>query len=107
MILKLVGALPYLHYSGARMGVDVGWFEKRTTVNGFQPIPASAWLFEKGLKNDAKVWEHSVGLPNDDAVLTLFGHSGPIEEWDEASPNEPELDPEEFTLRRKYWPRKR
>jgi hypothetical protein len=83
------------------------WFKKKTAVNGFQAVPASAWLFEKGLKEDAKVWEHSVGLPNYDAVLTLLVIREPIEEWDEASPNEPELDPGEFTLKRKYWPRKR
>lgn len=83
------------------------WFKKRTTVNGFQPVPASAWLFEKGLGKDAKVWEHSVGLPNYDAVLTLLVIREPIEEWDDASPNEPELEPEEFTLQRKHWPRKR
>jgi hypothetical protein len=32
----------------------------------------SAWLFEKGLKDGALIWEHSVPLPNYGAVLSLL-----------------------------------
>jgi hypothetical protein len=47
-------------------------------------------------------------LPLTFAVSRLFGTIiKQIEEWDEANPDEPELDPGEFTLRRKRWPTKR
>ena len=43
-----------------------------------QPVPAAAWLFEKGLRPDARVWETAIGLPAYDAVLSLLVLREPI-----------------------------
>jgi hypothetical protein len=78
-------------------------FEGRPVPATFESVPASAWLFETGLKPDARILEHSVPMPNYDGVLTLLLISEEIE--DRASePLLEQLDPEEFTLRRKTWP---
>jgi hypothetical protein len=47
-------------------------FKKQSVPDGLESVPASAWLFEKGLKTNAVIWEHSVALPTYDAVLTLL-----------------------------------
>jgi hypothetical protein len=36
------------------------------------PVPASAWLYEKGLQERAQIWEQSVGLKKYGAVLSLL-----------------------------------
>jgi hypothetical protein len=36
------------------------------------PVPASAWLYEKGLQERAQIWEQSVGLKSYGAVLSLL-----------------------------------
>jgi hypothetical protein len=47
-------------------------FEGRPVPPTFESVPASAWLFEKGLKPDARILEHSIPMPNYDGVLTLL-----------------------------------
>jgi hypothetical protein len=47
-------------------------FKKQSAPDGLESGPASAWLFEKGLKTNAVIWEHSIALPTYDAVLTLL-----------------------------------
>lgn len=79
-------------------------FRGKTIPTTFERVPASAWLFEKGLRSDAEIMEQSVLLPNYHAVLTLLMIIEEIEEWDNG---EQELDPEEFTLRRKRWPERK
>jgi hypothetical protein len=56
-----------------------GRFKKQSVPDGLEPVPASAWLFEKGLKKDAKIWEQSVGLPGYEAVLSLLVMREPVE----------------------------
>jgi hypothetical protein len=78
-------------------------FQGRPVPTTFESVSASAWLFEKGLMPDARILEHSVPMPSYDGVLTLLWISEEIEDH----PSEPlleELDPDEFTLRRKTWP---
>ena len=82
-------------------------FKRKPVPDELRPVPASAWLFEKGLKADARVWEHSVPLPNYDAVLTLLVVRDAIESWNDDPDTLDELDPREFTLDRKRWPSKR
>jgi hypothetical protein len=82
-------------------------FRKQSVPDGFESVPASAWLFEKGLMEAARIWEHSVALPSYEAVLTLLVIRERIEAWDDSEPNERELDPREFTLDRTRWPAKR
>jgi len=79
-------------------------FEGKAVPSSFESVPASAWLFEKGLKSDARILEHSIPLPGYEAVLSLLLIPEPIEEWDDSGTSLDELDPEEFTLRRKTWP---
>src|SRR5580704_6577026 len=43
-----------------------------------QSLPAAAWLFEKGLRPGARIWEAMVGLPTYGAVLSLLVLRDPI-----------------------------
>jgi hypothetical protein len=52
-----------------------------------------------------RVLEHSIRLPNYNAVLTLLWFQLRDGGFDEDPPNLEDLDPEDFTLRRKRWPR--
>jgi Zn-dependent peptidase ImmA (M78 family) len=79
-------------------------FEGKAVPPSFESVPASAWLFEKGLRSDARILEHSIPLLGYEAVLSLLFIPEPIEEWDDTGTTLDELDPEEFTLRRKSWP---
>lgn len=75
------------------------------TVSDAGTVSADAWLYEQNLVEGARVWEHSVYLRSYNAVLTLLEIRDRIEkqsEYDEDLLEE--LDPEEFTLRRKKWP---
>ena len=69
-----------------------------------ESVPASAWLFASGLREDSQILEHSVPV-SDTAVLTLLLIDEAIEV--EESGGLDELDPNEFTLRRTRWPEKK
>lgn len=73
-----------------------------------EPVPAYEWIEHPRILEGAEIWEQSVRLPWYDSVLTLLWVRREImkEEREEDSLL-PELDPEEFTLRRKRWPGKR
>ena len=81
-------------------------FEGSDAPDDFAEIPVETWLDRRDAERVLRALEHSICLPNYDAVLTLlwfqlrdFG-----DEEDNAA-NLEELDPEDFTLRRKRWPR--
>jgi Zn-dependent peptidase ImmA (M78 family) len=83
-------------------------FRGLRTPQKLESVPATAWLFEKGLKDGARIWEHSVLLPNYAAVLSLLVMRESVEGHEYLSEEEEsELDPVEFTLRRKRWPSKK
>ena len=82
-------------------------FGGKTVPSSFESVPASAWLFQKGLRADAQILEQSVSLPAYNAVLTLLLIPESIEDWDDSGAPLDALDPDEFTLRRKIWPGKR
>ena len=82
-------------------------FEGHSVPSRFESVPASAWLFENGLKADARILEHSVPMPGYGGVLTLLLIPDEIEKRSDREPLLEELDPEEFTLRRKTWPGRR
>jgi len=93
-ILPCDGSLAYRLFEGGRVPDD------------FAEIPPEAWLDRRDAARVARALEHSLRLPNYDAVLTLlwfqlrdFGGE------EDDPPNLEELDPEDFTLRRKRWPR--
>lgn len=75
---------------------------------GPEPVPAAEWIEHPRLLEGAEIWEQSLKLPYYDSVITLLWAKREItkEERDDDSLLE-ELDPEEFTLRRKRWPGKR
>jgi len=83
-------------------------FKHRDVPKKLEPVPASAWLFEKGLKVGVRIWEHSLSLPNYAAVLSLLVMREPVEAHEDlSSGEEAELDPVEFTVARKRWPSKK
>lgn len=82
-------------------------FKGKAVPDRLEPVPATAWLFDKGLRDDARVWEQSVALPTYAAVLSLLVLREPVEAEDDCAPAEKELDPNEFTLNRRRWPSKR
>jgi Zn-dependent peptidase ImmA (M78 family) len=83
-------------------------FRDQNVPQKLERVPASAWLFEKGLRDGVHIWEHSVSLRNYAAVLSLLVMREPVEVDDELSTREDsELDPVEFTLGRKRWPSKK
>ena len=83
-------------------------FKRRRTPQTLESVPASAWLFEKGLKDGARIWEHSVPLPNYSAVLSLLVIKESVEGLEYFSDDEESvLDPVEFSLKRKRWPSKK
>jgi len=47
-------------------------YRKQSVPDQLAPVPASAWLYEKGLREGAQIWEQSVGLKNYGAVLSLL-----------------------------------
>lgn len=82
-------------------------FAQRQVPSEPVPVSASLWLASRNLLPGAQIWEESVFLPYYGSVLTLLWVKDRIEqhtEWDEEQ--EEPLDPQEFTLRRKRWPRK-
>jgi len=83
-------------------------YNGKTPSDEPEAIPASEWIQAARLREDAEIWEQSLSLPSYESVITLLWVRDDItrEESDEDSLL-PELDPEEFTLRRKRWPGKR
>ena len=73
-----------------------------------EPVAAHEWIEDTRLREHAEIWEQSLKLRSYESVITLLWVRRPI--FDERSDEDtllPELDPEEFTLRRKRWPGKR
>lgn len=79
-------------------------FEGAEAPNDFAEVPPESWFERKDACKVARVLEHSLRLISYDAVLTLLWvHL--LEEVDQEDPDPlEELDPEDFTLRRKRWP---
>lgn len=82
-------------------------FEGKPVPAAFESVAASAWLFEKGLKSEARILEHSVPMPGYNGVLTLLFIPEEIEASSGHDTLLNDLDPEEFTLCRKTWPGRR
>jgi Zn-dependent peptidase ImmA (M78 family) len=78
-------------------------FESKSAPDDLSEVRPESWLDRRDAERVARLFEHSISLPNYEAVLTLL--------WfqlrdlpDEESALE-DLDPEDFTLSRKRWPR--
>ena len=48
------------------------WLRGESVPKQPQPVPAAAWLFEKGLRPDSRVWETAIGMPAYNAVPLLL-----------------------------------
>jgi len=71
------------------------------------PVRADAWLNRQDAEQITTLLEHSISLPNYDAVLTLLW-AYKAELLPSGSGREAlleDLDPEDFTLNRRRWPR--
>ena len=71
-------------------------------------MPAKSWLYDSNLKDDAKILEQSVYLPFYTSVLSLLYLREQVERRSDLDEeDESELDPNEFTVYRQKWPRKK
>ena len=78
----------------------------RTVPADLESVPAVAWLYEDAVIEGGRVLEAAVAMPRYDAVVSLLYLRDPIlRARDE--PEDDDLDPVEFTLERKHWPKKR
>jgi hypothetical protein len=70
------------------------------------PVPPDLWLERQAAEHVDTLLEHSISLPNYNAVLTLLWayKTGTLPAADEQTVLD-DLDPEDFTLRRRRWPR--
>jgi Zn-dependent peptidase ImmA (M78 family) len=80
-------------------------FEGRNVPDDFAEVPANTWLDWRDAARVVRVLEHSIRLPHYDAVLTLLWFMLREIVDEEDPPTMEDLDPEDFTLRRKRWPR--
>jgi Zn-dependent peptidase ImmA (M78 family) len=81
-------------------------FKRVAVPDELKSVRGDLWLAESRRGNPDYIFEHSVWLPSYESVLTLLyiedvGHA--LEDDDEGAFEE--VDPEEFTLRRKRWSR--
>jgi hypothetical protein len=80
-------------------------FKGGTAPTEFSPVAAEAWLDRQAAESVQSLLEHSIYLPNYHAVLTLLwamGAEGSRVDEDNLLDN---LDPNDFTLSRRRWPR--
>jgi Zn-dependent peptidase ImmA (M78 family) len=72
----------------------------------FSVVPAEMWLDRSAAESVGTLLEHSIYLPNYNAVLTLLwaGTVSPADAKEEGGLLE-ELDPNDFTIGRSRWPR--
>lgn len=69
-------------------------------------VPATAWLYDEAVIAGSRIYEASVAMPRYGAVVTLlYMRDQILRRRDE--PEDDDLDPAEFTLERKHWPKKR
>ncbi len=79
-------------------------FAGESVPDDFEPIEPNLWLSKRDAENVEAMREHSVRLPNYDAVITLLWVEGGTPSSDTGGLLD-ELDPDGFTLDRKRWPR--
>lgn len=82
-------------------------FAGETFPPGMHEVEADAWFYPSQADRIGTLYEDSVYLPNYNAVFTLLWIVNLAEDKREIDEEEllPEMEPEEFTLGRKRWPR--
>lgn len=77
-------------------------FSGTRTHTSPEPVDAHLWLDERVLLEGAVLWEHSIGLPNYESVLSLLWIKDRIERYsDYDEPETEEIDPYRFDSLRK------
>lgn len=67
-----------------------------------EPVPADLWLDERVIAEGSSLWEHSIGLPSYNSVLSLLWIKGRIDKYsDYDEPEAEELDPHRFDAARR------
>ena len=81
-------------------------YEGKPLPGEMEEVPAEAWTQSYWLKKGAVMSEQTVPMPSYDGCLSLIWVRRPIEDRP-TSEDEllRELSPEDFTIRRKHWPR--
>ena len=71
-----------------------------------ESVPADAWIDSANLVDGTRILEESRSLPSYESVLTLLWIKGNIQKHSEHDEeNEEPLDPSDFTVFRKHWPK--
>jgi hypothetical protein len=72
-----------------------------------EPVAADLWLDSQNVAAGARIWEQSKALPLYSSVLTLLWIKERIEVYSDSDEDVAldELDPEQFTTKRRRWPR--
>lgn len=81
-------------------------FRQRSVPDELKRVRSDLWLVSSKRGNPDYIFEHSLWLPSYDSVLTLLyieEVANALDDHQEGALEE--LDPEEFTLRRKHWRR--
>jgi hypothetical protein len=83
-----------------------GIFRGEAASAEFATVRPDAWLDRQAAENVDTLLEHSIGLPNYSAVLTLLWvyKMEPMPAGHDEEALLDELDPEDFTLNRRRWP---
>ena len=81
-------------------------YESKPLPSEMEEVPAEAWIKSSWLKEDAVISEQTVPMPSYDGCLSLIWVRRPIENRPTAEDELlRELDPDDFTIKRKRWPR--
>jgi hypothetical protein len=81
-------------------------FSGETVPSHPESVPAEAWIDSWNLVEGARIYEESRSLPSYRAVLTLIWIKDRIEKRSDYDEEEGDtLDPNDFTIYRKRWPR--
>jgi hypothetical protein len=81
-------------------------YEGKPLPGEMEEVPAEAWIKSSWLKEDAVVSEQTVQMPSYNGCLSLIWVRRPIEDRPTAEDELlRELSPDDFTTRRKRWPR--
>lgn len=81
-------------------------YESKPIPAEMEEIPADAWIKSSWLREDAVVSEQTIPMPSYEGCLSLIWVRRPIEDRPTAEDELlSELDPDDFTIKRKRWPR--
>lgn len=82
-------------------------FAGKDTPDRPEPVAAHLWLDSQNVAADARIWEQSKALPSYSSVITLLWIKERIEIYSDSDEEAglDDLDPEQFTINRRRWPR--